>query len=98
MEIEKPEESINQSSAVPEANGMTKSSRGAETKVQVALRVRPPISKEILNKDTKCVECYTMTNQVHKFPSSFSSLITFLYICILKKFPYKDDILSKCLM
>ena len=67
MEIEKPEEPIKESSAVPEASGMNKSARGAETKVQVALRVRPPISKELLNKDSKCVECYTLTNQVSCF-------------------------------
>ncbi len=71
MEIEKPEDAPKETPLVPEANVMNKSTtKGAETKVQVALRVRPPISKEILNRESKCVECYGLTNQVIIIPNS----------------------------
>ena len=35
-----------------------------ESKVHVALRVRRLISKEVLNREQRCVDCYPITNQV----------------------------------
>ena len=42
----------------------TNSYKPNETKVHVALRVRRLISKELLNGEQRCVDCYPITNQV----------------------------------
>ena len=36
----------------------------AETKVKVAVRVRPFIHKEIMDNEQKCTQCYLETGQV----------------------------------
>ncbi len=41
-----------------------KESKPIETKVKVALRVRPMVAKEIASNEQKCVACDTKTNQV----------------------------------
>ena len=46
-----------------------KAAKSAETKVQVALRVRPFVQKEILDKDQKCTHCYCESKQVKTFSS-----------------------------
>ena len=48
--------------------GSNKAVKNNETsKVQVALRVRPFVPKEIIQNEAKCVTCYLQTNQVIKF-------------------------------
>ena len=42
----------------------TKQSQSTETKVKVALRVRPFISKEIVDNEQKCLQCFDQSNQV----------------------------------
>ena len=66
MEIEKAGENTRDSLVNMDTTAPNKSPKGPETKVQVALRVRPPISKEILNKEQPCVQCYPMTGQVYE--------------------------------
>ena len=63
MEIEKSiEPNQNKSN-----NGSNKNLKNNETsKVQVALRVRPFVPKEIIENEAKCVTCYLQTNQVIK--------------------------------
>lgn len=46
---------------------LNKDSKPIETKVKVALRVRPMIGKEIASNEQKCITCDTKTNQVRFF-------------------------------
>jgi len=64
MEIEKTGENTGDNRASFDAGSSNRSPKGPETKVQVALRIRPPISKEILNKEQTCVQSFPMTGQV----------------------------------
>lgn len=53
----------------------TRQSKSAETKVEVAVRVRPFISKEILNRDEKCVQTFRETNQVRHILPNYTQLL-----------------------
>lgn len=63
MEIEKSSTVTKDNFPAAEYNS-TRPNKSAETKVEVAVRVRPFISKEILNRDEKCVQTFRETNQV----------------------------------
>ena len=54
-----------------------KQNQSTETKVKVALRVRPFISKEIVDNEQKCLQCFEQSNQVilHYVHDSSYSLI-----------------------
>jgi len=42
-----------------------KPNQSTETKVKVALRIRPFIHKEIIDNEQKCTQCFLETKQVH---------------------------------
>ena len=102
MEIEKTGENTGDSRSSFDANGTNKSPKGPETKVQVALRVRPQISKELLNKEQPCVQSFPMTGQVYLSFFLFHFIIHSLLIasdggtcffCILRGI-YKKDMIK----
>jgi len=64
MDIEKNLDAPKDTTTASESAGNNRYIKPAETKVQVALRVRPFIQKEILDNEQKCVKCFTETNQV----------------------------------
>jgi hypothetical protein len=71
MDIEKHSEPPREQIIATEFSTSGKLSKPAETKVQVALRVRPFVEKETMAKEQKCTRCNCDGKQVNPFASYF---------------------------
>lgn len=67
--------------------------QAAETKVRVAVRVRPFISKEVADNEQSCVSCFSQTNQVCVNLSNYFELFVFFDVCSHFFFKIKECVI-----